>query len=603
MAVPDKYKTIGDFQEYYSGSRVAPYLTIFMGGNHEASNHLSELYYGGWVAPNIYYLGASGVIRCGPLRIGGLSGIFAHYDYRKTHHERLPYSSRDIRSIYHVRELEVRKLLQVRSQVDLGLSHDWPNMAVYSGDYRALLHEKTHFRSDIEKGELGSPAAQSVLDHLRPSLWFSAHLHCKYLATIDHEKKDVASVPWPEPQPAPEPKEVVTADKEKISAWQQFYQVASQQETEQNQRYWDKKAEHNKRVEAGEATNVSEMTYNLTWKKVGVGSDGLDRQVTDVIKSDGERNKTQANESTQEPAAKNTDEIELDLDSGSEASVHEPPASDQPGTSTHEGNPAPKASLDPDQSISKPGPESEGSRPVGAGEETPTAADELDQKLSEQAAEAQQGPDAPSSIDNKVTNFLALDKCLKKRRFLQLVSLPAISNPDRVEEKKPYELKYDKEWLAITRAFANELVIGDQSAPYPDHKGDAHYRKEIRAAEQWVGENIVKQGKMTIPQNFAQTAPVYDRSVSVWTTDQPPEYMNPQTEEFCNLLGIENKFKMTDEQKQAQDEAINTHNLEEPKRRQEGRQNNRGGHRGGNRGGNRGRRGGRHFSGRGRGQH
>jgi len=32
-------------------------LTIFIGGNHEASNYLQELPYGGWVAPNIYYLG------------------------------------------------------------------------------------------------------------------------------------------------------------------------------------------------------------------------------------------------------------------------------------------------------------------------------------------------------------------------------------------------------------------------------------------------------------------------------------------------------------------------------------------------------------------
>lgn len=30
---------------------------MFIGGNHEASNHLQELPYGGWVAPNIYYLG------------------------------------------------------------------------------------------------------------------------------------------------------------------------------------------------------------------------------------------------------------------------------------------------------------------------------------------------------------------------------------------------------------------------------------------------------------------------------------------------------------------------------------------------------------------
>jgi hypothetical protein len=42
---------------YYSGEKKAPVLTVFIGGNHEASNYLQELPYGGWVAPDIYYLG------------------------------------------------------------------------------------------------------------------------------------------------------------------------------------------------------------------------------------------------------------------------------------------------------------------------------------------------------------------------------------------------------------------------------------------------------------------------------------------------------------------------------------------------------------------
>ena len=44
---------------YYSGEKTAPVLTLFIGGNHEASNYLQELPYGGWVAPKIYYLGKS----------------------------------------------------------------------------------------------------------------------------------------------------------------------------------------------------------------------------------------------------------------------------------------------------------------------------------------------------------------------------------------------------------------------------------------------------------------------------------------------------------------------------------------------------------------
>src|SRR5579862_2116582 len=164
MACPVKYREIGDFHEYYSGARVAPYLTIFIGGNHEASSHLWELYYGGWAAPNIYYLGAANVIRLGPLRIAGLSGIWKGYNYRKPHHERLPYSSDDERSIYHVRELDVRKLLQIRTQVDIGLSHDWPNGIEMNGDYDTLFRKKTHFLADSKAGTLGSKAAKFVLD-------------------------------------------------------------------------------------------------------------------------------------------------------------------------------------------------------------------------------------------------------------------------------------------------------------------------------------------------------------------------------------------------------------------------------------------------------
>ena len=84
-SVPPKYRHLGSFPKYYAGEKQAPILTIFIGGNHEASQPLRELFYGGWVAPNIYYLGAAGVVRYGGLRIGGLSGIYKSHDFKMGH--------------------------------------------------------------------------------------------------------------------------------------------------------------------------------------------------------------------------------------------------------------------------------------------------------------------------------------------------------------------------------------------------------------------------------------------------------------------------------------------------------------------------------------
>lgn len=83
LAVPPKFFSLGTFHEYYSGKKVAPCLTLVIGGNHEASNYMWELYYGGWLAPNIYYLGNAGCVRVDGLRVMGMSGIFKSGDYHK----------------------------------------------------------------------------------------------------------------------------------------------------------------------------------------------------------------------------------------------------------------------------------------------------------------------------------------------------------------------------------------------------------------------------------------------------------------------------------------------------------------------------------------
>lgn len=44
LNVPRKYREMKSFWKYYSGQEVAPIPTIFIGGNHEASNYLWELW-------------------------------------------------------------------------------------------------------------------------------------------------------------------------------------------------------------------------------------------------------------------------------------------------------------------------------------------------------------------------------------------------------------------------------------------------------------------------------------------------------------------------------------------------------------------------------
>lgn len=81
LSVPNKYKSLNSFIGYFNGSKLAPVKTIFIGGNHEASNVLQSLYYGGYVAPNIYYLGCAGVVNYKGIRIAGIfiNNIILYY--------------------------------------------------------------------------------------------------------------------------------------------------------------------------------------------------------------------------------------------------------------------------------------------------------------------------------------------------------------------------------------------------------------------------------------------------------------------------------------------------------------------------------------------
>ncbi|KAG9239191.1 lariat debranching enzyme, C-terminal domain-containing protein [Amylocarpus encephaloides] len=457
MSCPVKYRAIGDFHKYYSGSSKAPYLTIFVGGNHEASSHLWELSYGGWVAPNIYYMGTANVVRLGGVRISGMSGIWKGFDFKKHHHERLPYNADDVKSIYHVRELDIRKLCQLRSQVDIGISHDWPRAIEKHGNQISLFKAKPHFEQESKDGTLGSLAASYVMDRLRPPYWFAAHMHCKFSATKIYQDKGSGSAELASPSNVP----VQAAPAEESSG-------------------------------AANAQNSEEIDLDMD-------ADNSPQKSTTNIPS---------------PVV-NEDEIDLDDDAEPTASL-----------------PQASSSVPLDIRAQLP---SSFARP------TPLPQTTLTQKF-------RMGQPSPPEVTNKTVRFLALDKCLPGRKFLQLLEVTPHSvqqETNSVEEATPRskpKFQYDPEWLAITRVFAPDLVLGDRTAPLLRDLGELHYRPLIEKELDWVSEHVEKLGKLEIPENFVVTAPVFEEWMPEIINDGPLEYSNPQMQQFCELVGIENKF-------------------------------------------------------------
>ncbi|GAK62910.1 DBR1-domain-containing protein [Moesziomyces antarcticus] len=193
LSVPPKYRQLGEFHAYYAGHKIAPVLTLVIGGNHEASNYMHELYHGGWLAPNIYFLGAAGAVELNGLLVAGISGIYKSQDYAKGRYERLPYDAGSLRSCYHTREFDVLRLSALATdKVDVVMSHDWPNTIEQWGDTQTLVRKKPFFEKEISTQSLGSPPLMQLLQQLKPAFWFSAHLHVKFAAIYPHGRTAAA---------------------------------------------------------------------------------------------------------------------------------------------------------------------------------------------------------------------------------------------------------------------------------------------------------------------------------------------------------------------------------------------------------------------------
>jgi len=193
--------------------------------------------------------------------------------------------------------------------------------------------------------------------------------------------------------------------------------------------------------------------------------------------------------------------------------------------------------------------------------------------MDEEESEVAVPPEPPKAATT--TKFLALDKCLPKRQFLEVIDItppPTDSDPTiqpttgsspstpTKSGRQRLTFSYDPHWLAITRAFQPYLSTGRNQIPFPatEEEAMALVEKEL----EWVMANVPKKlalkdgpetWELSRCQEFVHTAPpeknpgngkAFPRG-----NKQPPWYPNPQTKAFCELLEIEDKINKHQAQK------------------------------------------------------
>lgn len=130
----------------------------------------------------------------------------------------------------------------------------------------------------------------------------------------------------------------------------------------------------------------------------------------------------------------------------------------------------------------------------------------------------------------KETKFLALDKCLPHRDFLQVLEIEH-------DPSAPEYLEYDIEWLTVLRATDDLINVTGNLWDMPENNG-LHTRWDYSATEEAMKEVMEKLNHdPKVPCNFSMTAACYDPS-KPQSQVQLVHRINPQTTEFCAQLGI-----------------------------------------------------------------
>jgi len=152
------------------------------------------------------------------------------------------------------------------------------------------------------------------------------------------------------------------------------------------------------------------------------------------------------------------------------------------------------------------------------------------------------------TLTDQMTRFLSLDKCLPKRRHIQITHLEPsssrpVSNGIELTSNKTW-LEYDASWLAMlkrsqgwTQRTRGVVAVGEGSGPITNNEIE-------EVVKRFEGEDDESEtNPLVIPQHFAVTAPTHDPSSGNRSYGPPPPMMgNPQTDQLLNTLGLEHRI-------------------------------------------------------------
>ena len=132
-----------------------------------------------------------------------------------------------------------------------------------------------------------------------------------------------------------------------------------------------------------------------------------------------------------------------------------------------------------------------------------------------------------SNNQPEATHFLALDKCVVRRPYIEIVNVKS-------DEFDIRGLEYDLEWLAILR-YTDEYVSTQErpsNLPPPPHIKKNY---DLNAEKEKIRRAL--NGRLKIPTNFTISKPYNLEGVDV-DPERKNNYVNEQTTRLCKLLEI-----------------------------------------------------------------